>query len=85
MLESLREETEGKLQMLLSLRKNGLTSLFKEVRAFEDFLTGPNFTDPQPPTPENSLLGVGGLYKRGGVKEFLLRGASKYAPPSPLP
>ena len=32
MLESLREETEGKLQMLLSLRKNGLTSLFKEVR-----------------------------------------------------
>ena len=35
MLESLREETEGKLQMLLSLRKNGLTSLFKEVRAFK--------------------------------------------------
>ena len=25
MLQSLREETEGKLQMLLSLRKNGLT------------------------------------------------------------
>ena len=35
MLESLREETKGKLQMLLSLRKNGLTSLFKEVRVFE--------------------------------------------------
>ena len=35
MLESLREETEGKLQMLLSLRKNGLTSLFKEVRVFK--------------------------------------------------
>ena len=31
MLQSVREETEGKLQMLLSLRKNGLTSLFKEV------------------------------------------------------
>ena len=35
MLQSLREETEGKLQMLLSLRKNGLTSLFKEVRVFK--------------------------------------------------
>ena len=35
MLESLREEIEGKLQMLLSLRKNGLTSLFKEVRVFK--------------------------------------------------
>ena len=35
MLSSLREETEGKLQMLLSLRKNGLTSLFKEVRVFK--------------------------------------------------
>ena len=35
MLLSLREETERKLQMLLSLRKNGLTSLFKEVRVFK--------------------------------------------------
>ena len=35
MLQSLREKTEGKLQMLLSLRKNGLTSLFKEVRVFK--------------------------------------------------
>ena len=35
MLESLREETGGKLQVLLSLRKNGLTSLFKEVRVFK--------------------------------------------------
>ena len=35
MLQSLREEREGKLQMLLSLRKNGLTSLFKEVRVFK--------------------------------------------------
>ena len=35
MLYSLREEKEGKLQMLLSLRKNGLNSLFKEVRVFK--------------------------------------------------
>ena len=35
MLQSLREETEGKLEMLLSLRKNGLTSLFKEVTVFK--------------------------------------------------
>ena len=35
MLESLREEIEGYLQMLLLLRKNGLTSLFKEVRVFK--------------------------------------------------
>ena len=34
MLQSLREETEGKLQMLVSL-KNGQDSLFKEVRAFK--------------------------------------------------
>ena len=32
MLQSLREEREGKVQMLLSLRKNGQTSLFEEVR-----------------------------------------------------
>ena len=37
MLQSLREETEGKLQMLLSLRKNHLDSLFKEVRVFKEF------------------------------------------------
>ena len=35
MLQSLREETEGKLRLLLSHRKNGLTSLFKEVRVFK--------------------------------------------------
>ena len=35
MLQSLREEKEGKLQMRLSLRKNGLTSLFKEVRVLK--------------------------------------------------
>ena len=34
MLESLRQETEGKLQMLLSPRKNGLTSLNEEVTGF---------------------------------------------------
>ena len=32
MPQSLREEREGKLQILLSPRKNSLTSLFKEVR-----------------------------------------------------
>ena len=36
MLQTQREETEGKRQMLLSPRKNGLTSLFKEVGAFEN-------------------------------------------------
>ena len=36
MLQSLREELEGKIQMLLSLRKNDLTSLFKEVRVFKE-------------------------------------------------
>ena len=40
MLQSIREETEGKLQMLLSLRKNGLTSLFKEVRVFKECVGG---------------------------------------------
>ena len=35
LLQSLREEKEGKLQMPLSPRKNGQTSLFKEVRAFK--------------------------------------------------
>ena len=35
MLEPLREETEGILQMLLSPRRNSLDSLFKEVRAFK--------------------------------------------------
>ena len=44
MLELPREETEGKLQMLLSLRKNGLTSLFKEVRVFK----GPVWTGKAP-------------------------------------
>ena len=35
MLYSLSEETEGKLQMRLSLRNKGLDSLFKEVRVFK--------------------------------------------------
>ena len=47
MLQSLREETEGKLQMLLSHRKNGLTSLFKEVRVFKDQALGGNFGPPK--------------------------------------
>ena len=36
MLQSLREETEGKFQMLLSAGKSGLDSLFKEVSVFKD-------------------------------------------------
>ena len=39
MLQPLREETEGKLETPLSPRKNGLTSLFKEVRAFKVRIT----------------------------------------------
>ena len=35
MLYSLREEKEGKFQMLLSPRENSLDSLFKEVRVFK--------------------------------------------------
>ena len=37
MLQSLKEETEGKLRMLLSPRENRLNSLFKEVSAFKEF------------------------------------------------
>ena len=36
---------------------------------------------PTPTTPENTLLGVGGFKKRGGIK-FLPRGPSKYIPTS---
>ena len=35
MLQSLREETEGKLQMLASPKKNSADTLFKEVRVFK--------------------------------------------------
>ena len=35
MLSLLREETERKLQMRVSPRNNGLTSLFEEVRVFK--------------------------------------------------
>ena len=46
-------------------------------------LTGPNFTHAHPPSPENTLLGVGGCIKGGGRTKFLPRGASKYTPPPP--
>ena len=46
MLLSLREETEGKRQMLLALRKNGLTSFFKDVRVFKGSVP----TTPDPDT-----------------------------------
>ena len=41
MLQSLREETEGKLRMLSSPEKNSLTSLFEEVRVFKEGARGP--------------------------------------------
>ena len=58
MLQSLREETEGKLQRL-SLRKNGPTSLFKEVRVFKVL-----------PQPNPKILGKEGkmLKKKQGGK-----------------
>ena len=43
---SQREETEGKLQILISPRKNSVDSLFKEVKVFTVFLmyhAGVNF------------------------------------------
>ena len=32
----------------------------------QDFLGGPSFIYPQPPTPENTLPGVGGRIREGG-------------------
>ena len=47
-------------------------------------VTGPNFIPPPPPTPENTLLGVGGvLEKGGGGINFLPRVASKKKHPHP--
>ena len=41
---------------------------------------------PPPPTPENTLLGVGGCIKgAGGRIKFLARGASRYTLPPPSP
>ena len=40
MLQSVRDETEGKLQMRLSPRKCSLDSLFKEVRVFKEIAVG---------------------------------------------
>ena len=37
MLQSPREEREGRVQMLLSLGNNGLDCLFKEVEVLECF------------------------------------------------
>ena len=50
MLQSLREETEGKLQMLLSIRQNGLTSLFKEVRVVKVCATRVRARSPRGPS-----------------------------------
>ena len=46
MLQSLREETEEKIKMLLSPRKNGLDSLrFKEVNVFKAPLSNNHYPD----------------------------------------
>ena len=50
--------------------------------------TGPNCIHAHPPpSPTNTLLGMGGRIKRGGGGhiKFLPRGGSKYAPPTPSP
>ena len=55
MLQSLRKETEGKLQMLLSPRKNGPASLFKEVPGFSrDWVFGEGVTSAR---GETAILG----------------------------
>ena len=43
MLESLREETEGKLQMLLSLRENGLPPYLRRL-GLSRWVTSPKLT-----------------------------------------
>ena len=54
MLQSLREETEGKLRILLSPREKGLASFFKEVRplGFSRFLAARQFISP----PQGALI-----------------------------
>ena len=48
-------------------------------------LTGPNFIHPHPPTPKNTLLGVGGVWKRGGYKISPAGGPQNIHPhPPPL-
>ena len=65
MLKSLREETEGKLQMLLSPRKHGLDSLFnrKNPHAHKNKISTstpplPKKTRPPPPKTRN-FMGMG--------------------------
>ena len=53
MLQSLREGTEGKLQMLLPLRKDGLDSFLKEDRVVKVGVGAPPFTKGR--NPMNSL------------------------------
>ena len=53
MLKSLRQETEGKLQMRLSPRKKSLTSLFKRVRIVKEL---GRVTDPVSPYPRMFYL-----------------------------
>ena len=74
-----RAKTGHTAQVLATQRDNGACTN-------KNTFTGPNFIHPHPPTPENTLLGVGACIKReGGRIKFLPRGASKYTPPPPSP
>ena len=84
MLESLREETEGKLQMLLSPRKNGLTcltSLFEEVRVFKE---RPNGTFPKPGFLKNPIQFKIKEESVSGMRDFLSSFPCTRRPPTDL-
>ena len=66
---------------------NSQTNVQTNIRGDHSLVWGPDFFRPHDPTPETTLLWVGGGYKRGGGGiKFLLRrgGGSKYTP-TPLP
>ena len=68
---------------VLGLRGSGPPQGFSKISK-TIFRCGAKFcTPPPPPTPENTLLRVGGVSKQGGGIELLPRGASKFSPPPP--
>ena len=82
MLQSLREEREGILQVLLSLRKNGLTSLIKEVSP------GKNSIRPPPLSPFCGQKGIfggegGGVYNLEPPRQEFYTPPLFYTPPTP--